>query len=192
MQILIITEKPKIALKIAANGRKYLGDFYINNSLLTKNYLEKNEALLVRAIKKEGCLKNEKYIISFAEGHLVTLNDAKDYSSSYKHWRNIPFPYVPEPFKTKVISGKEHIYNNIKNLMTSNNIKEIINACDADREGSNIFHLIYAHAKCTKPVKRLWVESHTEEKLLKALKNMEDERLPRHYNLKKQDLSYKI
>jgi DNA topoisomerase-3 len=185
VQILIISEKPKIALKIAANGRKYLGDFYINNSLLTKNYLEKNEALLARAIKKEGCLKNEKYIISFAEGHLVTLNDAKDYSSSYKYWRNIPFPYVPEPFKTKVISGKEYIYNNIKNLMTSNNIKEIINACDADREGSNIFHLIYAHAKCTKPVKRLWVESHTEEKLLKALKNMEDERLPKHYNLKK-------
>ena len=185
MKTLIVTEKPKVALKIASNGRKFLGNFYLNGNLLTKSYVEKNEELLARAVKKAGRLENKNYIISFAEGHLVSLFDAKDYNPSYRNWRNIPFPFIPDPFRTKVSDGKEYLYNNLEKLMNSSEIKEIVNACDGDREGSNIFHLIYSHAKCNKPVKRLWVESHTEEKLLKALQNMEDERLPKHDNLRK-------
>ena len=182
---LIITEKPRVALKIAVNGRKFLGDFFLNNILLTKDYLEKNEKLLSKIIKKIGYIENQNYIISFAEGHLITLNSAKDYNPNYKNWRNIPFPYIPNPFQTKIISGKEFLYNTIKKIMNSDNISEIINACDGDREGSYIFHLIYNHAKCKKPVKRLWVESHTEESLLKAFKNMEDATLPKYINLRK-------
>lgn len=185
MKKLIVAEKPKVALKIAANGRKFLGDFKLNGVLLTKSYLEKNEESCARAIKKVGYVENQNYIISFAEGHLVALFDAKDYNPSYRNWRNIPFPYVPNPFKTKVSSGREYLYKNLETLMNSNQVDEIINACDGDREGSNIFHLIYNHAKCKKPVKRLWVESHTEEKLLKALQNMESEKLPKHDNLRK-------
>ena len=180
-----MAEKPKVALKIAANGRKFLGDFKLNSVLLTKTYLEKNEESLARAIKRIGYIENQNYIISFAEGHLVTLYDAKDYNPSYRNWRNIPFPYVPNPFKTKVIDGREYLYKNLETLMNSSQVEEIINACDGDREGSNIFHLIYNQTKCRKPVKRLWVESHTEEKLLKALKNMEDEKMPKHDNLRK-------
>lgn len=185
MKTLIVTEKPKVALKIASNGRKFLGDFKLNGVLLTKDYLEKNEESLAKAVKKIGYIENQNYIISFAEGHLVTLYDAKDYNPDYKNWRNIPFPYVPNPFKTKVIKGREDLYKNLEKLMNSSEVEEIINACDGDREGSNIFHLIYNQAKCKKPVKRLWVESHTEEKLLKALNNMEDEKLPKHDNLRK-------
>jgi len=185
MKKLIVAEKPKVALKIAANGRKFLGDFKLNGVLLTKSYVEKNEESLAKAIKKIGYVENQNYIISFAEGHLVTLYDAKDYNPDYKNWRNIPFPYVPNPFKTKVIKGREDLYKNLEKLMNSSEVEEIINACDGDREGSNIFHLIYNQAKCKKPVKRLWVESHTEEKLLKALNNMEDEKLPKHDNLRK-------
>jgi len=185
MKKLIIAEKPRVALKIAANGRKFLGDFKLNGVLLTKSYLEKNEKSLARAIKKVGCVENQQYIISFAEGHLVALYDAKDYNPNYQNWRNIPFPYIPNPFQTKVSEGKEYIYKNLEKLMNSSQVDEIINACDGDREGSNIFHLVYNQAKCKKPVKRLWVESHTEEKLLKALQNMESEKLPKHDNLRK-------
>jgi DNA topoisomerase-3 len=185
MKKLIVAEKPKVALKIAANGRRFLGDFKLNGVLLTKNYLEKNEESLAKAVKKIGYIENQNYIISFAEGHLVALYDAKDYNPDYRNWRNIPFPYVPNPFKTKVSPEKEYLYKNLEKLMNSSQVDEIINACDGDREGSNIFHLIYNQAKCTKPVKRLWVESHTEEKLVKALQNMEDETIPKHENLRK-------
>lgn len=185
MKKLIVTEKPKVALKIAANGREILGGFKLNGVLLTKSYVEKNEESLARAIKKAGRLENNRYIISFAEGHLVSLFDAKDYNPSYRNWRNIPFPYIPEPFQTKVSPGKEYLYKNLEKLMNSSTVESIINACDGDREGSNIFHLIYNHAKCKKPVERLWIESHTEQKLLKALQNMESEKIPKHDNLRK-------
>lgn len=185
MKTLIITEKPKVALKIAANGRKFLGDFMLNGNLITKNYVEKNEEELARTVKRVGRLENSNYIISFAEGHLVTLFDAKDYNPEYRNWKNIPHPFVPNPFRTKVIEDKKYLFDNLVKLMNSDEVSEIINACDGDREGSNIFHLIYNQARCKKPVKRLWVESHTEEKLLQALKNMEDEKLPKHDNLRK-------
>lgn len=185
MKTLIVAEKPSVALKIAANGRKKLGDFYLNGHLLTKSYIEKNEETLTRSIKRAGRVENDQYIVSFAEGHLVALFDAKDYNSAYSNWRNIPFPWVPNPFQTKVIKGREYLYGNLERMMNSPQVNIIVNACDGDREGSNIFHLIYNQTKCKKPVKRLWVESHTESKLLKALDNLEDETIPKHDNLRK-------
>lgn len=172
MKVLIIAEKPNVALKIASNGRKILGDFKLNGVLLSKDYVEKNEEKLKRYIKSKGCVENDKYIISFAEGHLVALYDASDYNPSYKNWRNIPYPFVPEPFKTKVSSDREYLFKNLEKLMNSSEVNEIWNASDGDREGETIFRLIYYKAKCSKPVKRLWVESHSEDKLLKAIQNI--------------------
>ncbi|QUH22013.1 type IA DNA topoisomerase [Alkaliphilus sp. B6464] len=174
MKKLIVAEKPKVALMLAANGRKILGDFKLNGKLITKDNVLKETKQLEQQIKRVGFVENNEYIISFAQGHLVELYQAYDYDQSYKNWRNIPDNFIPNPFKTKVIKGKEGMFNNLEKLMKSTNVSEIINACDSDREGNSIFSIIYTQANCRKPVKRLWTDEHTEKDIIKAFNEMKD------------------
>ena len=173
-KILIFAEKPKVALKIAVNGRKIFGDFKIDGVTLTKDYLAKNEKSLSSKIEQLGCVENDKYIVSFAKGHLIELWQAEDYDSSYKNWRRIPYQYVPETFKFKVNSSSERLYKNLAKLMNRSDVSEIYNAGDADREGEYIFRLIYNQSNCTKPVKRIWINNQTEADLEKAYNKLED------------------
>lgn len=172
-KILIFAEKPKVALKIATNGRKVFGDFRLNGQILTKDYLAKNEKSLSSAIEKAGCVENEDYIISFAKGHLLELFNAKDYDESYKNWRNIPYQYIPKEFKFKINSNGEYLYKNLSKLMNRSDVSKIYNAGDADREGEFIFRLIYNQCGCKKPVERIWISSQTEDDLIKACKKIE-------------------
>lgn len=174
MKTLIVAEKPSVAVAIAGCSRKIIGDFYFKGKLLTAEYVEKNEAVLKKEVKSAGKLENDKYIISFAEGHLVKLFDAYDYNAAYKNWRSIPFPFIPSEFKTKVTKDRLDLYNNLEKLMNSKDVNEIYCATDGDREGENIFALIYAKSQCKKPVKRLWFDSPNEEYLTKAFKDIKD------------------
>jgi DNA topoisomerase-3 len=175
MKTLIVVEKKSVACKIAATGRKFLGDFKLNNGVLIDiaGY-QKNEQKYHSIIGKMKKLENEKYIICFASGHLVTLCSAMDYNPEYKNWRRIPFPYVPRPFKTKIMPGSKDLFDTIKAEMIREDVSLVVNGCDADLEGSNIFKNIEEKIEHNKPIKRLWVDSHAESQLLKALKNMED------------------
>ena len=175
MKTLIVVEKKSVACKIAATGRKFLGDFKLNTGVLIDEAgYAKNEQRYHSILGRMKKLENDKYIICFASGHLVTLCSAMDYNPSYRNWRNIPFPYVPKPFKTKVMPGSKDLFDTIEAEMIREDVDLVVNGCDADLEGSNIFKNIEEKIDHKKPIKRLWVDSHAESQLLKALKNMED------------------
>lgn len=170
MKKLIVAEKSNIALTLAANGHSVLGEFLVGGIKVDKNNIKTLEPIL----KRQGYLENKDYIITYTQGHLVELFQAFDYNLAYKNWKSIPDTFIPDPFKTKVKSGKETMYKTIERLMNSPDVSEIINACDADREGNNIFSIIYDQAKCRKPVKRLWTDEHTEKDAIKAILGLKD------------------
>lgn len=172
-KVLIITEKLSTACKLAANA-PFLGKFYVNNTILTDEYLTKNETKVYAAVNKTYTLENNNYIISYASGHLVELYHASDYNPLYKNWKNIPEGFYPEEFRFKVKKEQGKLFKHLKSLMNSPNVDYIICATDADREGENIFALIYYLSGCKKKVKRLWLDSYTPEKIEQAFKNMKD------------------
>lgn len=170
---LIITEKPSVACKLGAVGRKILGDFKLSNgSLLTSELVSKDEQGTINLIKRMGKIENSNYIIMFASGHLLELYQAKDYNKDYINWSKIPFPFVPSPFKLKVKDSAKTLYKNLEKELLSKEVDSIIHAGDADREGEILICEIIEHCGCKKPMKRLWVDAFTEEKVLKAFKSM--------------------
>lgn len=175
MKTLIITEKPDIATRIGALGSSIFGKFYLSNgTLLTPDYIAKNEKIAKSTVARMGKIENDKFIIMFAAGHLVELYQAKDYDAKFKNWREIPNGYVPNPFKMKVKDSATSLFNNLKATMNSKEVSEIIIATDADREGQAIFEYIYRMANCNKPCKRLWANAFTESGIEKAYKTMKD------------------
>ena len=111
----------------------------------------------------EGFLRGQDYIVSWALGHLVTLCEPDELDEKYKKWRMEDLPILPETLPTKVIPKTRTQFSILKKLMGDDEVSEIICATDAGREGELIFRLIYEKAKCTKPVKRLWISSMTDE-----------------------------
>lgn len=111
----------------------------------------------------EGCLKGEKYLVTWAMGHLVTLCEPDEIDEKYKKWRMEDLPILPDVIPTKVISKTKAQYNIIKKLINDKDTEKVICATDAGREGELIFRLIYSQAKCQKPVERLWISSMTDE-----------------------------
>lgn len=107
MKILIITEKLNTACKLAAVGRKQLGDFLLpNGKILTNEYISNNEKEINSLVNNIGKLENSNYIITYVAGHIVELYQAYDYDSKYKNWKNIPFGYIPEEFKSILNIGR--------------------------------------------------------------------------------------
>ncbi|MBQ7958602.1 MAG: hypothetical protein IJ330_02685, partial [Oscillospiraceae bacterium] len=169
-KVLIFTEKPDVALKIASNGISLFGEFSLNGKVLSPSYVSANSDALKKAVKAKGWLENDDYIIGFAEGHLLTLFQASDYNPDYKFWDKIPSGFVPEKFLFKPAESRKYLLDNLVTLMNRKDVSKIINAGDGDREGESIFRLIYEYAKCKKPVERLWISSQTKEGLEKAFK----------------------
>ncbi len=111
----------------------------------------------------EGFLQGEKYTVTWAVGHLVTLCEPDEIDEKYKKWRMADLPMLPEVLPTKVIPKTKTQFNVIKKLICAKETEGIICATDAGREGELIFRLIYEQAKCQKPVQRLWISSMTDE-----------------------------
>jgi len=124
--------------------------------------------------RKDGYFEGAGYYVSWAFGHLFTLFDAKDYDDKYAAWSVETLPIIPENFQYKIVenAGIKKQFKTINNLANSGEVKEIINACDSDREGSLIFSEIYQMTNCKKPFKRLWVSSHTPEDLKEGFKKI--------------------
>lgn len=136
MKTLIITEKPSVAKDIAA----VLGNFE----------------------RKDGYMENGKYIISWAFGHLVELADPFVYDSSLKKWDLATLPIIPENFKLVEIAGSSaNQLKTLKKLLNSVEVSQVVNGCDAGREGESIFRRIYHYCGCRKPMKRLWLSETT-------------------------------
>ena len=144
--ILIIAEKPSVARDIA----KVL------------NCQNKGEAYYY----------NDKYMVSWALGHLVALCEPQEIDEKYKKWRKENLPIIPDNIPTKVLPKTGKQYNILKKLMNDSGTSRIICATDAGREGELIFRLIYEKAKCTKPFDRLWVSSMTDKALKDGFANL--------------------
>ena len=105
--------------------------------------------------------ENDTIIISSALGHLVELFMPDDFDKKLKTWRLGNLPIIPERFQLKPITKTRKKFQELKKIMGRKDVDEIVNACDAGREGELIFTYLYEAAKCKKPVKRMWMSSMT-------------------------------
>ena len=140
-ETLIIAEKPSVAATIAA-------------ALGAKE-------------KKEGYIAGNGYLVSWCVGHLVQLAEAAAYGEQYKKWSYDSLPILPQEWQYAVASDKGKQFKILKDLMHRADISEVVNACDAGREGELIFRFVYDVAGCKKPMRRLWISS-MEESAIKA------------------------
>ena len=132
---LIIAEKPSVAADIA----RALGGFKRHD-----DYHESDE-----------------YVISSAVGHLLELTLPEEYDVKRGKWSFAHLPVIPPHFDLKPIEKTESRLKLLTKLIKRKDVDAIINACDAGREGELIFRYIARHAKTTKPVERLWLQSMT-------------------------------
>lgn len=145
-KILVIAEKPSVARDIA-------------------NVLGCNN-------KGEGFLENDKYIVSWAFGHLVTLCEPDEYDKALKRWSAETLPIIPESMKLKAIRGNKKQLDILKKLMNSKETESLICATDSGREGELIFRYIYEYNKCKKPFKRLWISSMTDQAIKEGFERL--------------------
>lgn len=145
---LVITEKPSVAMSIA----KVLG---------VKN-------------RQNGYIEGNSYIISWCVGHLVGLVSPEIYDEKYKRWNIEDLPIFPKEFKHYVLPKVKKQFSILKTLMNRKDIDEVINACDAGREGELIFRLAYKQAKCKKDIKRLWISSMEDRAIKEGFENLKE------------------
>ena len=111
----------------------------------------------------QGYLEGNGYVVTWALGHLVQFAEPDEYGPPWKgRWSFEQLPMVPETWKLKTSRSTSDQYQIVKKLINDPQTDEIICATDAGREGENIFRLIYEHARCKKPCKRLWISSLTD------------------------------
>ena len=109
--------------------------------------------------RADGYFEGNGYLISWCIGHLVGLADAAAYDDRYKKWRYEDLPILPDPFCYVVSEEKAAQFHILRSLMERSDVTELVNACDAGREGELIFRLAYETAGCSKPFSRLWISS---------------------------------
>jgi DNA topoisomerase-3 len=134
---LVVAEKPSVARDIATA----LGGFENHDS-----YLE-----------------NDKFVISWAVGHLLELIEPEEIDPKYKRWLLEDLPILPEQFRLKAKSGQSERLKVLNKLFQRKDISDLVNACDAGREGELIFRELIQHFEVAKPTRRLWLRSMTKE-----------------------------
>lgn len=124
--------------------------------------------------KGEGSLSGNGYIVTWALGHLVHLAEPDEYGPPWsERWSLAQLPMIPQQWKFKTHRSTASQYNILKKLITAADTDEVICATDAGREGEHIFRLIYQHARCTKPFRRLWISSLTDAAIQQGLRNLQ-------------------
>ena len=122
--------------------------------------------------RADGFYEGNGYLVSWCIGHLVGLADAAAYNESFKKWRYDDLPILPEPFRYEVATDKAAQFHILKKLMERSDVTELVNACDAGREGELIFRLVYEMAGCTKPFSRLWISSMEDKAIREGFNNL--------------------
>lgn len=145
---LVICEKPSVAASIAA-------------------------ALGIE-MKKDGYMEVADFLVSWCIGHLAELSEPSCYGKCYEKWSLEALPILPETWQLTVSKDKEKQFSVLKTLLFRKDVTEVINACDAGREGELIFRFVMEKAGCKKPVKRLWISSMEESAIRKGFENLKD------------------
>ncbi|RKJ50845.1 DNA topoisomerase III, partial [Butyricicoccus sp. 1XD8-22] len=122
--------------------------------------------------KGNGFLEGDKYIVTWALGHLVTLADPESYDVKYKTWNLEDLPMLPERLKLTTIKQTGKQFNAVKSQLTRSDVNEIIIATDAGREGELVARWIIDRVKVNKPVKRLWISSVTDKAIKEGFQNL--------------------
>lgn len=143
---LVIAEKPSVAQSIAT--------------------------VIGAGVRKDGYMEGNGYIISWCVGHLVELASADYYDEKYAKWQYGDLPILPPKWKYVISKGKEKQMKIIGELMKKTEVKEIIAATDAGREGELIFRLVYEKLSCKKPVRRIWISSMEESAIAEGFQNL--------------------
>lgn len=145
---LVISEKPSVGKSIAA-------------------VLGANE-------RKDGYFMGSGYIVSWCFGHLAELAEAAAYDEKYAKWRYNDLPILPESWQYSVARDKAKQLALLNTLMHREDVSEVVNACDAGREGESIFRTVYMLNKCDKPMKRLWISSMEDTAIRKGFETLKD------------------
>jgi DNA topoisomerase III len=112
--------------------------------------------------KHEGYLESDSHVVTWAVGHLVQLAEPDEYDPKYKKWRMADLPIVPDEFKLVVRDERSRKQMSvITKMLKRGDVDEVVNACDAGREGELIFAWTFQKAAANKPVERLWLSSMT-------------------------------
>lgn len=171
--IVILAEKPNVAEMIAASLKEIR---LSNGEILESKHLDQPKyQKLIKEARKEGYFRGTKHIVTYAYGHLLTLKEPDEIDRNLAKWQmdTLPFHFNEIPIKVNYgprgISKKQ--LDIIKKLLNDRSITKIFVATDPDREGENIFRLIYQYTKCIKPFERLWIKDWNEYGIIEAYKN---------------------
>ena len=123
-----------------------------------------------------GAIEGEKYIVTWALGHLVTLADPEGYDKKFKEWKMDVLPMMPKKMELVVIKKTAKQYNAVKTQLFRKDVDKIIIATDAGREGELVARWILAKANCHKPIQRLWISSVTDRAIQDGFAHLSDGR----------------
>ena len=143
---LVIAEKPSVAKSLAA--------------------------VLGATTRKDGYLEGNGWLVSWCLGHLAGLADAATYNPDYAKWRYDDLPILPETWRFTIAKDKRDQFDVLRTLLRREDVTEVVNACDAGREGELIFRTVYCLAGCTKPMKRLWISSMEDSAIREGFANL--------------------
>ena len=124
--------------------------------------------------KKDGYMESADFLVSWCIGHLAELSEPSCYGKCYEKWSLETLPILPETWQLTVSKDKEKQFSVLKALLFKSDVTEVINACDAGREGELIFRFVMEKAGCKKPVKRLWISSMEESAIRKGFESLKD------------------
>ena len=147
---LLITEKPSVAMEFA-------------------------KALKITTQRKNNYIESNEWLITWCVGHLVTMSYPEKYDEKMKFWRLDTLPFIPKEYKYEVIASTERQFNTIKSLVEREDVETIYVSTDSGREGEYIYRLVDQMIGVKGKIKkRVWIDSQTEEEILRGIKEAKD------------------
>ena len=148
MTIVVVAEKPSVARDLAS--------------------------ILGCSARSEGCLRGAGYVVTWAIGHLVGLAEPHEIDERWRRWRLSDLPILPERWPLAVLAPTRSQFDVVCALLNAPDTEHVVCATDAGREGELIFRYVYEKARCTKPVKRLWLSSLTPDAIARAFRELKE------------------
>lgn len=134
------------------------------------------KALGIAGVKSDGYIESKEAIVTWCVGHLVTMSYPEKYDEKYRRWSLDTLPFIPETFRYEVIDSVKKQYDIVSGLLNREDVDCIYICTDSGREGEYIYRLVdeMARVASTKQRRRVWIDSQTEEEILRGIENAKD------------------